>query len=186
VARARGVIYDLEGNQISTYAWGPGITANNQVEAYAFLQGMSKVIILGIKELTIIKNSQIITKSLVFKKPLKDLQLASIISKVTKIIQNLSNHYLYHVLGEKDGKVDTMTNEASSLPQEALKKMGGGGGGGGGGVLRFSISPKFDTCTNIHQAWRIAITWNSLKEHDIKASEANILTLNSLGTPRAR
>jgi hypothetical protein len=40
----------------------------------------------------------IIIKSLVFKEPPKDLQLASIISKATKLTQKLNKHTLYHVL----------------------------------------------------------------------------------------
>jgi hypothetical protein len=40
----------------------------------------------------------IIIKSLVFKELPKDLQLASIIAKATKLTQKLNKHTLYHVL----------------------------------------------------------------------------------------
>ena len=40
----------------------------------------------------------IITKSPVFKELPKDLQLASIIAKATKLTQKLNKHTLYHVL----------------------------------------------------------------------------------------
>jgi ribonuclease HI len=71
---------------------------NNQAKSYALLRGMSIAIGLGIKELVIIGDSRIIIKSLVFKEPPKDLQLASIIAKATKLTQKLNKHTLYHVL----------------------------------------------------------------------------------------
>jgi len=49
VARARGVIYDPEGNHVFSHAWGLGITTNNQVEACTLIQVMSIAINLGDK-----------------------------------------------------------------------------------------------------------------------------------------
>ena len=78
-------MFDPKGKHVFVYAWELGIVANNQAKSYALLRGMSIAIDLGIKELVIIGDSRIIIKSLVFKEPPKDLQLASIIAKATKL-----------------------------------------------------------------------------------------------------
>jgi ribonuclease HI len=80
-----GVIYDLEGKQESTYAWGLGIATNNQAKAYALLQGLSIIISLGIRELVVLGDSRMVIKSLNRQEPLKDLRLASILYKIEKI-----------------------------------------------------------------------------------------------------
>jgi ribonuclease HI len=64
MAGVGGVIYDPKGKQESAYAWGLGIATNNQIEAYALLQGLSIIISLGIRELVVLGDSRIVIKSL--------------------------------------------------------------------------------------------------------------------------
>jgi hypothetical protein len=47
-------------------------------------------------------------KSLVLKEPLKNHQLASIIARVTNLIQKLNKHSLYHVVRENNEKMNTL------------------------------------------------------------------------------
>jgi len=98
---------------------------NIQVKAYALLQGMSIIISLGIKELVIIRYSRIIVKSLIFKEPMKHLQLALIVARAIKLTQKLKKLTIYHVLLENNGKTDTLAREASSMPQGLIRKWGG-------------------------------------------------------------
>jgi ribonuclease HI len=88
-----------------------GIAMNNQVEAYTLLQGMSIAISLGIREFTINEDSRIIIKSLAFKEPLKDFQLASILARIIKLTQKLNKLSCFHVLEENNGKQDSLDRD---------------------------------------------------------------------------
>jgi ribonuclease HI len=53
VAGAGGVLYGPGGNLESTFAWSIGHSSNNQVEAYALLQGLILAKAQGITVLTV-------------------------------------------------------------------------------------------------------------------------------------
>jgi ribonuclease HI len=72
VAGVRGVIFDLDGNQESTYPWGLKIGKNNQDEVYAPFQGLFIAISLRIRELVVIGDSKIIINSMTHQELMKD------------------------------------------------------------------------------------------------------------------
>ncbi len=114
-AGAEGVVVNLIGEKIHSYAWGLGHSTSTQAEALALLQGLKTLKELNIKEATVIGDSQIIINAMISNTPASDLKLARLIFRI-KSLENAFQHLnYYHVLRTHNKDADNEANKAALL-----------------------------------------------------------------------
>jgi ribonuclease HI len=99
-----GVILNPRGTSAYTYAWSLGISFNNQVEAYALLQGLNLAKNHHIPSLIVVEDSKVVIKHMVtsfFFNPL-DSRLVSAIERVRHVKESIVNVNFYHILWENN------------------------------------------------------------------------------------
>jgi ribonuclease HI len=93
--RCRGVILDPRGKLEAGFTWGLGESMNNQVEAYALIQGLFFEIELDLKNLIVIDNSSMIIKLMLYQSPSFDNKIASITDHSQKEVDDFQNILFY-------------------------------------------------------------------------------------------
>ena len=119
-----GIILEPTGSTKLSFAWGLGFASNNQAEFLALWQGLTQVVKLGIKEVTIVGESKQVVDALNFKKIPKDMRLAHLYKKTLLLLEQLNDYKIYHVLRLLNGQADKEANQGTSLNKGHLKING--------------------------------------------------------------
>jgi ribonuclease HI len=114
-AGAGGVIKNLEGRMIHSFAWGLGHTSSIQAEAMALFQGLKYLKDLGISEVNVFGDSQAIIKTIVINSAPSDLRFARLISRIKVLAKSFQNLKFFHVLRTNNKDADLEANKAVLL-----------------------------------------------------------------------
>eukprot|EP00253_Pinus_taeda_P030893 PITA_30893 len=120
LSSAGGVIKSTEGRTELRFAWGVGFNTSIQAEALALFQGLKQLTTLGIKEATIIADSQSIIKIIVNNSLPSDLRLSRLMSRIRNLINSFQNLEFLHVKRDNNKEADAEANKAALLPHEVL------------------------------------------------------------------
>ena len=115
-----GIILDPTGTHVLSYAWGLGLTSNNQAEYLALWQGLNQARKLNIQKLTIFGDSRLIVKALHTKKIPMDISLAHTHRKVLLMLKHFRTHKAYHVLRNLNNLADAEANHGTILSKSQL------------------------------------------------------------------
>ena len=124
VAGAGGLIFSLDDEKISSFYWGLGICSNNQAESYTLLMACQISKKIGIKEIQILGNSQVLIKllnsDLQFNKP----SLDKILQRVRNFLKDFEKVSSFHILRELNKQADFMANKDCLLPRGSFSYNG--------------------------------------------------------------
>lgn len=81
-AGAGGVIINRGGTTVYFFAWSPGISTNNQAEAYTFLQGLKLAINVRIQSVILVGDSKNVIRHVVLDSKTLDSWLASVFERI--------------------------------------------------------------------------------------------------------
>jgi hypothetical protein len=112
VVSARWVLTNPIGTIVFSYAWILGLTSNNQVEAYVFLQGVNLSSSIRIQNMIIISDSKITTMHLIEGSSPQDSKLSAIFSRIQDGLRYIPPMDFFHVFHENNSPVDFNANEA--------------------------------------------------------------------------
>jgi ribonuclease HI len=119
-----GILLEPTGSSKLSFAWGLGFASNNQAEFLALWQGLTQVVKLGIKEVTIVGDSKQVVDALNLKKIPKDMRLAHLYKKTLILLEQLNDYKIYHVLRLLNGQADKEANQGTLLSKGLLKING--------------------------------------------------------------
>lgn len=105
------VIFDMEDNVVKKSSKYLGITTNNQAEYQALLQGLELAAKLGVEELSVYMDSELIIKQLQGLYKVKNPDLKPIYDKVKAISSDFAKISYTHVPRALNKLADAMVNE---------------------------------------------------------------------------
>lgn len=112
VASTVGIILDVEGKQELTYVWGLGTSTNNQVEAYALLQGLISVNAYRVRTLSVIDNSSVIISLMNSNQTPFYGELASLIARIQKDTHRFQEATFFQFPRDLNRHVNGLANKA--------------------------------------------------------------------------
>lgn len=105
------VILDMEDNVVKKSSKYLGITTNNQAEYRALLQGLDEVLSLGVEELSVYMDSELIVKQITGIYKIKNAELLPLYQKIKKLGEDFTKISFTHVPRAMNKLADGMVNE---------------------------------------------------------------------------
>ncbi len=106
-----GVIIKFD-NQVKEFKKFIGIATNNQAEYQAVIFGLTKAKELGINEVDVFMDSELVTNQLNQKFKIKDKDLASLFVKVWNLSLGFKRIKYHHIFREDNKRADYLVNLA--------------------------------------------------------------------------
>ena len=110
-AGAGFVIYSPEGKKIGEGSRYLGIKTNNQAEYYALLFALEETLTLGIKDIEIKSDSELLVKQLNGEYRVKSPSIKPLYEQVRKLMKNFENVSITHVKREYNKEADRLANK---------------------------------------------------------------------------
>eukprot|EP00253_Pinus_taeda_P028484 PITA_28484 len=114
-----GVIY-LQNGRKEDFSWGLGLKTNNQAEALSLLKACQLARKGNPKEIIVFGDSELLIKSLINKKGLKDPTLNKQLTRVNRLMKDFSLVQLFHILGELNTEADRLANTGCTLEKSMI------------------------------------------------------------------
>jgi len=116
---AGGVIYLPDGRK-EEFSWGLGHKTNNQAEVLSLLKALQLARNENQKEILVFGDSELMIKSLLNKKGLKDPVLNKQILRVNRLMKDLSSVQIFHILRELNTEADSLANIGCNLEKNMI------------------------------------------------------------------
>ena len=114
----------LDGKKAHSFAWGLGLSSNNQAEALDLFQGLKLLKSLNIREENVLGNSQIIINAIVSNYSPLDLRLARLITRIKDLGNSFQKLNFFHVLRINNKDADLEANQAVLLSAVDMMRDG--------------------------------------------------------------
>ncbi len=97
---------------VATISEKIGITTNNQAEYRALIAGLKKALSLGVKEVVIRADSELMVKQLLGQYRVKSAELKPLYEEVKKLSSGLVNCKIMAIPRERNKEADKLANQA--------------------------------------------------------------------------
>lgn len=104
------ILYDNNSIEISEYI---GITTNNVAEYHALLRGLEEALKIGISEIEIFSDSELLVRQLTGNYKVKNDKLIPLFKKAKALLERFKNYIIMHIEREKNSHADKLAKEAS-------------------------------------------------------------------------
>lgn len=116
---AGGVIYFQNGRK-EEFSWGLGIKTNNQAEALSLLKACHLARKGNANEIIVFGDSELLIRSLINKKGLKDPALNKQLARVNRFMKEFSTTQLFHILRDLNTEADRLANVGCILEKSMI------------------------------------------------------------------
>ena len=123
-AGSGGVLFDISGKIVLSFAWGLGQNTNNTAEILAIWQGLAQVRRLSITKLAVIGDSRIFIQALNQRRAPKNMGLEHYYKKVTDQMKEFEEVKFYHVLRNLNQLADHEANRGTTLGKGVINVNG--------------------------------------------------------------
>lgn len=106
------MLYDETGTEIGDVSESLGTTTNNVAEYKALIAGLEKALELGVTEIDVKCDSQLVVSQVSGEWKIKSDQLRSLAAKAERLLYRFERHSLTHVRREANRRADELANEA--------------------------------------------------------------------------
>ncbi|WPX08206.1 ribonuclease HI family protein, partial [Anaerocellum danielii] len=123
------VIMSPEGNTILEYSRELGIRTNNEAEYLALIELLQKALELGIKELEVLGDSQLVINQVFGSWNINQPHLYELYEQATELIEKFNRVRGKWIPREKNKKADSLSNAAitppspNTFPEEKLEQV---------------------------------------------------------------
>lgn len=111
-AGAGAVIYDQSGAQIAALSRYLGQATNNVAEYQALLMGLEAALELGVGQIEVRLDSELLVKQLGGQYQVKAPHLKPLFQKAKALLQQFADAHIVHVRREQNGVADGLANQA--------------------------------------------------------------------------
>jgi ribonuclease HI len=112
VASVGGVIFSPRGTLRLTFSWSLVTITNNQVEAYALLQGLLLARQQGLECISILGDLKVVINHVKKKTMPLDTKLRTIFTRIHKEMEAFNTLVPFHVLRHNNGNANFQANQA--------------------------------------------------------------------------
>ena len=105
-------IKDDKGNLVASISRSIGTTTNNQAEYRAIIAGLEKAIKLGVRQVKVYSDSELVVKQINGRYRVKNTSLRILYENVVKLIGSLEKFSIHHVPRSRSAEVDSLANKA--------------------------------------------------------------------------
>ena len=109
------LITDKSGTKILAKAQFLGEATNNIAEYTAVINSLEAARKIGAKKITILTDSELLTRQLAGRYKVKSEQLRPLFEKTQKLLAEFANHQIRHIRREKNESADRLVNQALNL-----------------------------------------------------------------------
>jgi ribonuclease HI len=106
------VIRDDNSSVIATISKCLGATTNNQAEYRAIIAGLEKAAGLGVKQVELNSDSQLVVEQICGRYKIKNTALRSLYQEVVKLIGSLESFKITYIPRERNKAADALANQA--------------------------------------------------------------------------
>jgi ribonuclease HI len=103
---------DEQGNQIATISRRIGTTTNNQAEYRAVITALEKAVKLGVKDVELRADSELVIKQINGRYKVKNVALRPLYQEVVKLIGLLDRFKASYIPRERNSEADALANKA--------------------------------------------------------------------------
>ena len=97
------------------FSWGLGLKTNNQAETLSLLKACQMARKENPREILIFGDSELLIKTIISKKGLKDPALNKQLSRVNRILKDFPSVQIFHILRGLNKEVDRLANIGCTL-----------------------------------------------------------------------
>lgn len=105
-------IKDNKGNLITSISRRIGRTTNNQAEYRAIIAGLEKAVKLGVKQVKVYSDSELVVKQINGRYRVKNTSLRILYENVVKLAGSLERFSIEHIPRSRSTEVDNLANKA--------------------------------------------------------------------------
>lgn len=105
-------IKDNKGNLITSISRRIGRTTNNQAEYRAIIAGLEKAVKLGVKQVKVYSDSELVVKQINGRYRVKNTSLRILYENVVKLAGSLERFSIEHIPRFRSTEVDNLANKA--------------------------------------------------------------------------
>ena len=124
IAGVGGLIFSLDSEKFSSFCWGLGICSNNQVESYNLLMACQVAKKIGLKDIQIFGDFEVLIKLLNSSSQFNKPSLDKILQRIQNIVKDFDMVSFYHILRELNNQADSLANKACLLPLGSFSSNG--------------------------------------------------------------
>ena len=106
------VIQDEGGNPIASFSRRIGSATNNQAEYQALIAGLEKVVNLGIREVEVRSDSELVVRQLSGRYRVKNAALKPLYQRVKQLLSSIESFTISHIPRERNVEADRLANRA--------------------------------------------------------------------------
>ncbi len=106
------VIKDEKGNTITTISRCLGTTTNNQAEYRAIIAALEKAINLGVRQVTLYSDSELVVKQINGRYKVKNATLRPLYQEVVKLAGKLESLKISNIPRTRNAEADKLANKA--------------------------------------------------------------------------
>jgi ribonuclease HI len=110
------VIKDENGPILEKISQRLGVTTNNQAEYQAIIIGLGKAISLGVKNVAVKSDSELVVKQLNGQYKIKNVVLRQLYQKVVQLTGSLESFSISYIPREQNKAADALANKALDSP----------------------------------------------------------------------
>ncbi len=106
------VIKDTQGQTLAAISRDIGVTTNNQAEYRAVIAALEKAIALGVKQVTLYSDSELLVRQISGRYKIKNTTLRQLYQEIVKLIGNLESFSVTCIPREQNAEADRLANKA--------------------------------------------------------------------------
>lgn len=118
------VLYDEAGAEIGEVSASVGVTTNNVAEYKALIAGLELALELGVSEIDVKCDSQLVVSQVSGEWKIKSDQLRSLAAKAERLLYKFERHSLTHVPRAANARADELANQAMDAAARAERSRG--------------------------------------------------------------
>jgi ribonuclease HI len=111
-------IHDDKGNLLAAISRRIGVTTNNQAEYLAVISSLEKAISLGVRQVTLLSDSELVIRQLQGRYRVKNMAIKPLYQKVVQLLASLEMFTALSIPREKNATADTLANKALDSAQK--------------------------------------------------------------------
>jgi ribonuclease HI len=111
-AAIAATVKDEKGNPLGNISRRIGITTNNQAEYRAIIAALEKAISLGVRQVELNSDSELVVKQINGRYRVKNTNLRPLYQKVVRLIGSLEGFKISYIPREKNTEADKLANQA--------------------------------------------------------------------------
>jgi ribonuclease HI len=114
------ILQDGDDNILLRWSEHIGRATNNQAEYMALIVGLKKSLAIGVKEVVVYTDSELMERQITGQYRVKDKTLRSYHSQVCQLLESLVSYHIVHIPRGKNREADRLASKAAT----GIKKSG--------------------------------------------------------------